>query len=77
MEQYRALGSSILYLVINIIGLGLGPLAVGSISDALAPSLGIESIRWAIMSTSIVAIIGGGMFFLAGRHVREDLRTGI
>lgn len=71
--RYRALASSLLFFVLNIIGLGLGPLTVGAVSDALAPSLGVESIRWAIMTTSIAAIAGGGLYLLAARYVRDDL----
>lgn len=39
----RALTSAILFLVLNLIGLGFGPLVVGIISDLLAPTLGVES----------------------------------
>jgi len=74
--RYRALASSVVFFILNIIGLGLGPLTVGAVSDALAPSLGIESIRWAIMTTSIAAIVGGVLFFIAARHVRQDLDSG-
>ncbi|MBT8092710.1 MAG: MFS transporter, partial [Gammaproteobacteria bacterium] len=71
--RYRALASSILFFVLNIIGLGLGPLTVGAVSDALAPSLGVESIRWAIMTTSVAAIAGAGLYAVAARFVRDDL----
>jgi len=71
--RYRALASSLLFFVLNIIGLGLGPLTVGAVSDALAPSIGLESIRWAIMTTSIAALAGGCLYLVAARHVREDL----
>ncbi|MBT8089045.1 MAG: MFS transporter [Gammaproteobacteria bacterium] len=74
--RYRALSSSVLFFVLNIIGLGLGPLTVGAVSDALAPSLGVNSIRWAIMSTAIAAFVGAGLYFNAARYVRSDLRSG-
>jgi len=72
--RYRALASSVLFFVLNIIGLGLGPLTVGAISDALAPSMGIDSIRWAIMSTAVAAFVGAAFYFNAARYVRDDLR---
>lgn len=75
--HYRALASAVVYFVLNIIGLGLGPLTVGAISDALAPTVGIESIRWAILSTSVAAAIGAAFYFMAAQHVRRDLETGI
>ncbi len=74
--RYRALASSVLFFVLNIIGLGFGPLTVGAVSDALAPSLGVESIRWAIMSTSIAACIGAACYFYAAAFIRDDLRKG-
>ena len=73
--RYRALSSSVLFFVLNIIGLGLGPLTVGAVSDALMPSLGADSIRWAIMSTAVAAFIGAGFYFNAARYVRDDLRS--
>ena len=72
--RYRALSSSVLFFVLNIIGLGLGPLTVGAVSDALAPSMGVDSIRWAIMSTAMAAVVGAAFYFNAARYVREDLR---
>lgn len=72
--RYRALASSVLFFVLNMIGLGLGPLTVGAISDALAPSMGVNSIRWAIMSTALAAFVGAALYFNAARYVREDLQ---
>ena len=72
--RYRALASSIVFFVLNMIGLGLGPVTVGTISDALAPSLGVESIRWAIMSTALAGFVGAAFYLSAARYVRHDLR---
>jgi MFS family permease len=47
--RLRALWAAITLLVINLIGLGLGPTLVGVISDLLKPSLGAESLRWAML----------------------------
>ena len=74
--RYRALASSIVFFVLNMIGLGLGPVTVGTISDALAPSLGVESIRWAIMSTALAGFVGAAFYLSAARYVRQDLRAG-
>lgn len=47
--RLRALWAAITLLVINLIGLGLGPTLIGVISDALTPSLGeAEALRWAM-----------------------------
>ena len=73
-QRMRAVSSAILFLIINIIGLGMGPWSVGLLSDALAPSLGVESLRYAllyllppVMCWSVIH------FFLAGRTLRDDL----
>jgi MFS family permease len=47
--RMRALWAAVTLLVINMIGLGLGPLGIGIISDMLRPSLGEESLRWAMV----------------------------
>jgi MFS family permease len=73
--RYRALSSSVLFFILNMIGLGLGPLTVGAISDALAPSMGVNSIRWAIMSTALAAFLGAALYFNAARHIRNDLQA--
>jgi hypothetical protein len=55
----RALTSAVFFLVINLVGLGFGPVVVGMISDQLKPSMGVESLRWAmsiIIPTSIVSM---------------------
>lgn len=47
--QLRALWAAITLLVINLIGLGAGPTLVGVISDALRPSFGEDSLRYAML----------------------------
>lgn len=47
--QLRALWAAITLLVINLVGLGLGPTLVGVLSSLLKPSLGDESLRWSLI----------------------------
>lgn len=72
--RMRALASAILFFILNLIGLGLGPWAIGLLSDLLAPTLGQESLRHAMlyllpamMTWSVVH------FYLASRTLKEDL----
>jgi predicted MFS family arabinose efflux permease len=69
----RSLTSAILFLVINLIGLGFGPLTVGVISDLLASALGTESLRWAMSSILVVSVASTMLFFCAARRMTEDL----
>jgi MFS family permease len=70
----RALTSAVLFLVLNLIGLGFGPLVVGIISDFLAPTLGNESLRWAISCIVVVGAAASVLFFTAARKMTVEMR---
>jgi hypothetical protein len=73
--RMRALASAILLFILNIIGLGLGPLFAGALSDWLEPALGVESIRYSLLSVVIVGNIWSALhYYLASRTLRADLR---
>jgi MFS family permease len=71
--EMRALTSAILFFVLNLVGLGFGPLVVGLISDALAPSLGTESLRWAMSIVLPMSIASALLFFRAAQKLVFDL----
>ncbi len=69
----KSVGSAILFFVVNLIGLGLGPLSIGMVSDYLEPSWGNASLRWAILSVVVlVGIWSATHFLLAARTFRQD-----
>jgi len=72
--RMRAMSSAILFLILNTIGLGLGPWTIGLVSDLLEPSLGVESLRYSMLYI-LPAIMAWSVchFFLAARTLREDL----
>lgn len=73
--KMRATASAVLFFIFNIIGLGLGPSSVGIVSDMLAASHGAESLAMALKIVACPAIIVAScLFFLAARHLREDLQ---
>ena len=69
----RALTSAILFFVLNMIGLGLGPFLTGLTSDLLAPQYGDESLRYSMLITAHVGLLGVLFFFLAARRLPADL----
>jgi MFS family permease len=72
--RWRATASAILFLIINIIGLGLGPFGIGYLSDLLTPSLGGESLRYAmVILLPTVNIWSALHFYLASRTLRKEL----
>ena len=72
----RAMASAILFFILNLIGLGMGPLVVGMISDALAPAYGSESLRYALGIVSLINLVSATLFILAARKLLSDLRKG-
>ena len=49
-ERMRAVAFAILYLGANLVGMGLGPLAVGIMSDAFRTWAGEESLRYSLLA---------------------------
>lgn len=72
-EHMRATGIALIYLFANLIGLGLGPLAVGILSDALASTFGSESLRYALMIFSPGYCWVAAHFWFAGNTVKADI----
>ena len=71
----RAMASAILFFVLNIIGLGLGPLSVGLMSDLYQSHFGDDNLRYAMLSA--LTFSGVGLFFLwrGVRCLEQDLAT--
>jgi len=45
----RATAGALYIFLMSVFGLGLGPFAVGVLSDLLAPALGVQSLRYALL----------------------------
>lgn len=69
----RGVAAAILLFIINIIGLGVGPWAVGIVSDLLAPAYGNESLKWSLMLFTFVHLWVAFHYFMGGRHLPRDL----
>ena len=72
--RMRAVSSALLFFILNIIGLGMGPTTVGLVSDLLVDQHDVDSLRYAMMySIPTSMFISGVLYILASRHIREDL----
>jgi predicted MFS family arabinose efflux permease len=71
--RMRALASAILLFILNMIGLGLGPLLVGMLSDGLAADYGALSIRYSLMIVAASKFIAIWMFWSASKTLIQDL----
>lgn len=72
--RMRAVASAILLLILNIIGLGLGPQLTGILSDLLANHAGNESMRYSLLL--VVSIVGPWSayhYYIAGKYLEGDL----
>lgn len=72
--RMRSVASALLLFMINFLGLGLGPLVAGWLSDMLAATAAGESLRYSLL---IVGAVTGPWiawhFHVAGRHIEADL----
>jgi len=69
----RALTSAVLFFVLNMIGLGLGPFLTGLVSDMLVPAYGDQALRYSMVVTTQVYLLALLMFALAARRLPADL----
>ena len=71
-RHMRATASASFLLINNFIGIGMGPLLFGWISDALKESYGIESLRYAAVGCTAFYLVAGGLMLIAARRLRSD-----
>jgi MFS family permease len=58
-------------LFTNLVGVGLGPLATGALSDWFG---GADSLRYALACTMLLGLLSAALFAAAGRMAGTDLR---
>ncbi|MFT5011430.1 MAG: hypothetical protein ACJAX5_001942 [Patiriisocius sp.] len=72
----RALASAIVLFVLNLIGLGLCPVADGTLSDFLKPEYGEMSIRYSLFTLAVVGNFWSAIhYYLASHTLRADLKA--
>ncbi len=72
--RMRAVASALILFLINIVGLGLGPQLAGILSDYLAGTFGIESLRYSLLTIGAVLTPWTALhYYLAGQHIERDL----
>jgi hypothetical protein len=82
----RAVAGAVLLLVLNLIGLGLGPMFTGFLSDKLnvyfvgqgmdAKLATAEGLRWSIRLTVLINAWAALHYWLAGRTLETDIAEG-
>ncbi|MBN4055968.1 MFS transporter, partial [bacterium AH-315-J23] len=68
----RASAAALFLLINNLIGIALGPLLIGIISDALSAKYGDESLRYSILTGTIFYVIAAILLYMASRYISDD-----
>ncbi len=68
----RATASAIFLFINNLIGIGIGTLAIGALSDVLQQQYGDDSLRYSILAGTGFYILAASLFFLASRYLQKD-----
>jgi len=72
-DEMRATMLSIVMLLANLIGMGIGPQIVGVLSDLTGAERGVTGLRNAMLAMSFVSLGGSYLFWRASQTVRQDL----
>ncbi len=68
----RATASAIFLFVNNLVGIGLGNLAIGAISDSLKAQFGDESLRYAILAGTVFYVLAAALFIATAPRLKRD-----
>ena len=73
-----SVASAVLILIINVISGGVGPLAVGMMSDALVGSFGAQSLKLALLIVTPAFSLWAALhYFMGSRTLRADIGAGV
>jgi sugar phosphate permease len=70
--QARTTASALFLFINNLIGLGLGSLIIGVVSDALTARFAEDALRWSILAGTGFYIVAGLLMLLAARTLQRD-----
>ncbi|MGH8031075.1 MAG: spinster family MFS transporter [Luteimonas sp.] len=71
----RSLAVAVFTFTMSLIGSGFGPLITGAVSDALAPRLGVESLRYAMLFCTLFLVPTAWVLYRCGRAMPRDIEA--
>jgi MFS family permease len=71
--RMRTLATALLYLLLNLIGPGTGPVVAGMLNDALVGAYGVEAVRVSLTITLLGALGGIALMLYAARQLPHDV----
>ncbi len=76
-SNLHAMVTAVIFLVFNVVGFGLGPLAVGFMSDLLAPRLGEAlALRRALLWLCLPFAVAAVMLYVGARRLPDERLAG-
>ncbi len=69
----RAIAAAVLLFCQNLIGLGLGPLFFGMLSDWLQPAYGADSVRYVLYGAAVLGLVPAFFFWRCSLHLDAEL----
>jgi MFS family permease len=68
----RSTASASFLLINNLIGLGVGPLLIGRLSDALKTTYGVDSLRNAAVAACVFYVLAALLMLICVKHLRSS-----
>ncbi len=73
--RMRAMAAALFILIVNLIGGGIGPQAIGIVSDMIEPTYGADSLRYSLLIVSLIfGFLAGVHYYLSSRTFREEFK---
>ena len=69
----RAIAAAVLLFFQNLVGLGLGPLFFGILSDLLQPAYGEDSVRYVLYGATFLGLVPAFFFWRCSLRLNEEL----
>jgi predicted MFS family arabinose efflux permease len=71
-RSMRATAAGSFLLINNLIGLGVGPLLMGRLSDSLKSTYGVDSLRYAAAACTLFYLLAALLMLLSIKHLRAS-----
>jgi predicted MFS family arabinose efflux permease len=73
----RTVASALFLFIINLIGMGLGSVIIGGMSDALTPQFGQDALRYTLLIVMVFNVWSAFHYWRAGRYIEADLKRAL
>jgi MFS family permease len=73
--HWRTQAAAMLLLIFNLIGMGIGPVLVGVVSDLLTPTFAEQAIRYALAASLLSVLLGGVLYWRSAGAYAAQIRA--